>query len=152
MRAKNIYQQGSALVLALFVVVVMSLLSTTLIRMLDSSQESVVVEVFGTRALLAANTGIERMAAAIFPLDDTVTSSDQLPVIRCADVFPPLQGSLPSQPNLGMAGCSYTVMCEDNEFDVAGQSVVYYRFTSVGSCSVGDWQTSRQIKVEAKAL
>ena len=152
MHAKRISQQGSALVLALFVIVVMSLLAATLLRLLDSSQESVVVEVFGTRASLAANTGIERMAATIFPLDSTATSSDELPVVRCSDITQPLQATLPSNADIGMTNCSYSVICDDNQFDIAGQTVVYYRFTSVGTCNVGDWQTSRQIQVEAKAL
>ena len=152
MRVRLCNQRGSALALALFILVVMSLLSVTLLRLLDSSNESITVEVYGTRALLAATSGIDQMAAVIFPLNTTATSPDQLQSLRCADVTNPLQTTLPNTVGLGTANCSVTVSCDDTEFTVAGETVVYYRLTSVGVCNAGDWQTSRQVQVEAKAL
>ncbi|NTS75870.1 hypothetical protein HR060_03230 [Catenovulum sp. SM1970] len=142
-------QQGSGIVLAIFLILVMSLLATALIRQLSSTNESVAVEVFGTRALMAANIGVEVMASNLFPIDATATSSDDF-VAQACPATNPIQANLPAQQ--GMENCSYSVSCALLDENVNNQSVRFYRIISLGQCDVGDWQTSRTVQVEAKVL
>ena len=58
---------GSALVIAIFVLVIMTLIGSALIRMQSSSAETVVYEVMGTRAYAAAQTGIQWQLTEVFP-------------------------------------------------------------------------------------
>ena len=69
-------QSGSALVIAIFVLVIMTLLGSALIRMQSSSAETVVYEVMGTRAYAAAQTGIQWQLKEVFPLNT-------IGIIRC---------------------------------------------------------------------
>ena len=56
-------QKGSALVLAIFIIVVMTLLGTALVRMISTNAETIVYEVVGIRAYQAAQAAIQRAAA-----------------------------------------------------------------------------------------
>ena len=62
-------QSGSALVTAIFVLVIMTLLGSALIRMQSSSAETVVYEVIGTRAYAAAQAGVQWQLTELFPLN-----------------------------------------------------------------------------------
>ena len=70
MRAK---QQGSALMLALFVIIVLTLLGGSLVKILSTSSEAIAQEVIGTRALMAANSAMQAELAVLFPLNATST-------------------------------------------------------------------------------
>ncbi len=144
-------QSGSSLMLAVFILVVMSLLASALMKMLSSSHESVVVEVYGTRALMAANTGVELMVSRIFPINATALVESDLVQNACGDLSSnPLTGALPN--NSGMTHCSYNVSCTDTVVQVDGSDVRFYRFNSVGSCEFDDWTSVRQVQVEAKTV
>ncbi|WP_111978312.1 hypothetical protein [Algibacillus agarilyticus] len=152
----HVKQGGSALVLALFIIVVMSVLASSLVKMLSATNESVAVEVYGTRALLAATTGVDYMLAQLFPIDASATDTASVNTLACADITSPYSFTLPTSTNLGMANCSFTASCFDLVVDVNASATVenvrYYRVESIGTCDVGEWQTSRKIEVEAKAL
>ena len=60
MRPSYQSQRGSALIVAIFVIVVTSLLVATLSGLLRTSNESVVTEVYGTRAFTAAQSGLQQ--------------------------------------------------------------------------------------------
>ncbi len=144
-------QAGSSLMLAVFILVVMSLLASALMKMLSSSHESVVVEVYGTRALMAANAGVELMVSSIFPINVTALSEADLVQNTCSDLTNnPITGSLPS--TAGMSHCSYSVSCSDMVEQVDGSDVRFYRFNSVGSCDIDGWTSVRQVQVEAKTI
>ena len=69
-------QYGSALVVAIFVIVVIFGLLLAMSRILLSSSETVVYEVLGTRALLAAQSGLEMAATQLFPLEQETADCD----------------------------------------------------------------------------
>ncbi|HBY85826.1 MAG TPA: type II secretory pathway component, partial [Colwellia sp.] len=61
-------QRGSALVLALFIIVVTTLLGAALVRMISANSETIAYEVIGTRAYQAAQAGAQRKLSELFPL------------------------------------------------------------------------------------
>ena len=75
---------GSALVIAIFVLVIMTLIGSALIRMQSSSAETVVYEVMGTRAYAAAQTGIQWQLTEIFPLNtpDVTLCKDNVDIVE----------------------------------------------------------------------
>ncbi len=137
-------QQGSALMLALFVIIVVLLLGSALVRVLSTSSETLAQEVIGTRALMAANSGMQAHLQKTFPLnlppacpaDDNYESFEQV---------------------AGLYHCTASVICESY---ANVDSVNYYRLTSTGECgssaiaenSTGIVRSSRTIQVEARSL
>lgn len=150
--------RGSALVLTVFVLLVMSLLAAALLRMISSSQESIVYEVYGTRALMAANSGIEAMANQIFPITPAATTPAELTSNDCDAVTLAQPVNLTTTP--GLENCSFTASCQDSSAPAPADStiqidttaVVFYRFTSIGTCASADGEitATRRIQVSAK--
>lgn len=139
-------QQGSALIIGIFVLTVMFLLAASLIRIVGDADESVNMEVWGTRALFSANSGADAALAELFPVDGTVAT--------CTNV-----SSTWTPPNniVGFHNCSVTISC--NTANVG--SVVQYRINSLAVCETGNCagssnsstclRVSRQVEVEARA-
>ncbi|MBA6342406.1 pilus assembly PilX N-terminal domain-containing protein [Colwellia sp. MB02u-10] len=133
-------QAGSALVIAIFVIIVLSVLGAALVKMLDSSQESVAYEVLGTRAYTAAVSGLQWQLAEVFPLNG--------PAITCKGQTE-IDSATPSFNNvLGLAQCNVSVSCIDFERD----GIRYYAISGTGTCAIGSELTSRKIAVEAHSL
>jgi MSHA biogenesis protein MshP len=135
----NQHQRGSALVIAVFIIVIMSLLGNALVRMMSSSAETVAYEVLGIRAYQAAQAGLQRKLAEVFPLDpdDSVCTAPNPPVPYD---FSAIQG---------LENCKATsVGCTDSVI----LNVTYYTITSVGQCEIAGVLTSRKIEVRAKTL
>ena len=131
-------QHGSALVIAIFVLVIMTLIGSALIRMQSSSGEAIVYEVMGTRAYAAAQTGIQWQLSQLFPLN----SNSAL----CANpINEPDVSNTPSLEN-----CWFNIVTCNSDVSHAG--VQYYTVTSTGSCSIGGIDTSRTIAVEARSI
>ena len=150
-------QQGSILVLAIFIMVVMLLLGAALVRLLSSSAESIAYEVVGTRAYNAANTGLQAKLSALFPLNSNALQCDEVtPVTGLidGDLAPADIISNDYLPNLnnvaGLKNCSVTQMvCSNFKQD----DVTYFKLTSTGECLMDGGQvTSRTVVVEARTL
>ena len=60
-------QRGSAIMVALFVIVIMALLAAAMGRFLVDSGEKNTVEVRGVRALMAAQSGLEIALYRLYP-------------------------------------------------------------------------------------
>ena len=130
-------QKGSALVLAIFIIVVMTLLGTALVRMISTNAETIVYEVVGTRAYQAAQAGAQRKLSELFPL---------LPGVGvCADNINPYDFSATE----GLKGCEASVNCKEYASVTSGK---YYTVTSTGQCSVAEIFTSRTIEIDARSL
>ncbi|WP_281559621.1 MSHA biogenesis protein MshP [Thalassomonas sp. RHCl1] len=143
-------QRGSALMLALFVLTVLLLLGAALMRTLSSSSETIVQEVLGTRALAAANSGMQAHLLLLFPHD---ANEDSCPANATYDFD-------------GIAGldhCSATVTCtalytDGTHLNRKGFSVAYFSLESTGNCGTGVMAqdsknivlSSRRVQVEAK--
>tara|TARA_R110000737_G_scaffold316626_1_gene327005 strand:- start:1440 stop:1925 length:486 start_codon:yes stop_codon:yes gene_type:complete len=133
-------QTGSALVIAIFAIIVMSLLGAALVNMLDSSQEGVAYEVLGTRAYTAAQSGLQWQLSEVFPLNsDAIACKIPTEINSLTPTF----NNVP-----GLAQCSINVTCVDFVLD----SVRYYTITSTSECAIDGEVTSRRVAVEAHSL
>jgi MSHA biogenesis protein MshP len=143
-------QQGGALIIAIFIIVVMTLLVGALSKLLTSSTESISYEVLGTRAFFAAQSGMEQGLAQLFPLitaaNPTGTSTYcAIPALGVTGSAPtavlPLAGN-------GLQNCSFTLSCSSGRATTAVTETIYYQLTSTGTCGSGQLQTSRTIQME----
>jgi len=127
-------QQGSALVIAVFIIVVMALLAAVLARLLSGSSMTAVAEVSGQRALNAASSGVELYLAELFSGNST----------DCPDTI--LESSeVTSYP---LKYCEAEVRCR--RLDLSSlNNTVHYRIKSTGRCDVGEETYRRDVIVEA---
>ncbi|MFA3791470.1 type II secretory pathway protein [Aliiglaciecola sp. SL4] len=129
-------QSGSMLIIALFVIVIMTILGLTMVKLLSSSSDAVIHEVYGARALHAAQSSMERNIAEAFPLtQDGSGSCDSLSTFSFAAV-PGLQNCVT------VSGCTLTT-------DYVDETVQYYHFESTGICRSGRITASRTVAVDA---
>ncbi len=137
-------QSGSALIVAVFVIVALGLLVATLSRLVVSSSDSVVTEVLGARAYQAAQTGLNIAMMEVFPLNEP--SADA--VDDCNDVVlpSPIQFSATDDP--GLAQCSVTVQCLETSF----RGDTYFELSATGNCDGGNSKASRTVSVEVTGL
>ena len=132
-------QRGSALVIAIFIIIVMSLLGAALVRMLSASSEAIVYEVYGTRAFLAAQTGLQFGLQQAFPLSAAAAS--------CATVN---AATIPTLSNTqGLLNCQIkTLSCSEKTVN----TIRYYKISSIGECDDGGIKTTRSLEVDAREL
>jgi MSHA biogenesis protein MshP len=144
----GIKQTGSSLVIAIFVIVVMSALAAAIQSNISASVDQSVHEVLGTRALFAAETGNELALAQVFPVSGVAANciASQQTYFSVA----------------GLEQCVIATACSTQAY--AGTD--YYSISSTGtcksklagdatdfSCSISDKVcVTRSIEVEAKAL
>ncbi|MFM5090903.1 MSHA biogenesis protein MshP [Aeromonas caviae] len=120
-------QRGSAILIALFVIVIMALLAAAMGRFLVDSSEKHTVEVRGVRALMAAQSGLEIALYRLYP-------SGQWQGQQCA-----ASTSL-SFTDAGLVGCQAIVTCNKVSVSAAGATQTAYDFSSEGRC--GDPETN----------
>jgi MSHA biogenesis protein MshP len=137
-------QSGSALVIAVFVLVIMTLIGSALIRMQSSTAETVVYEVMGTRAYAAAQIGIQWQLTEIFPLNTTGTTLCKRNSAGNIEINEPDISGV-----AGLEDCKFEIICDDS---IEHIGVQYYTLTSIGSCSVAGIETSRTIEIEARNI
>jgi MSHA biogenesis protein MshP len=147
-------QQGSSLILALFVIVILTLLGSILTRMISTSSETVSQEVLGTRAYMAANSALQSELQRLFPLNGAVATCN---ISTLHDLQTVLNTDIP-----GLYTCEAVTTCDNyypNPVDPLG-GTKYYRLTSTGKCGSGVMEidsktvvkSSRTIQVEARSL
>lgn len=135
---KSDKQGGSALVLALFIIVVTTLLGAALVRMISANSETIVYEVIGTRAYQAAQAGAQRKLSEVFPL---LPGSVQCSLDSEYDEFSTVKG---------LENCvAIDVDCVEGP---TVDDIVYYTITSTGQCNVAEVFTSRTIEIKARRL
>jgi len=143
-------QQGSSLLIALFIIVVLTLLGGALMNVLSTSSEAIAQEVLGTRAYNAANSAMQAELQKLFPLN---ANASQCNANASYDF------SATGADVTGLYHCSATTQCELYAIHpVDGTS--FYRLTSTGECgssnlesqSTGIVVSSRTIQVEARGL
>jgi MSHA biogenesis protein MshP len=148
----NNKHSGSSLVMAIFIIIVLSLLGSALVQVLSTSSEAIAQEVLGTRALAAANSGLQGDLQKIFPLTGTGA---------CPALTPPATATEYDFSNItGLYTCKAVVTCDNYIPDLKG--IAYYRVTSTGSCGAGALAadsfdksiviSSRTVQVEARSL
>ncbi|MBZ9613830.1 type II secretory pathway component [Rheinheimera maricola] len=129
-------QRGSALVIAVFVIVVMLALTLSLSRLLISSSETLVYEVQGTRTLLAAQSGLEIALTELFPVPAVLPN--------CALLTGSYTFTGPA-----LQGCSATVGCIRYSA-AAADAVAIFQLNSSADCTAGGFQTRRTVQIEVR--
>ncbi|MEY8215850.1 MAG: hypothetical protein RPR97_15375 [Colwellia sp.] len=147
-------QRGSALMLALFIIVVLTLLGGALMKVLTSSSEAIAQEVLGTRAYMAANSAMQAELAKLFPLNSVIS---QCNANVSNDVNYNFSGS-GTNVN-GLYHCTAITHCTNYAtHPITG--AIFYRIKSTGKCGsvalASDSQnavvSSRTLQVEARTL
>ncbi|WP_258239834.1 pilus assembly PilX family protein [Pseudidiomarina homiensis] len=136
-------QRGAALAVALFVLLIVALLGLTLVRALNDSANAVASDVLGTRAQLAAQSGVQLLMTELYPLDAELNtticparSGNEPPVVR--------NYSFAAQ---GLTQCDAAVRC--NQLQLSHPySGTHVRIIAEGSCTGGDFNFSKRILVE----
>jgi MSHA biogenesis protein MshP len=131
-------QTGSMIVMALFAIIVLALLAGTLVSMISSSSNSVLYEVYGVRAKNAAQSGIQEVAMAAFPLGAGPQICNQ--VINSPASFSTISG---------FQSCQFTARCTTTDVNFNGADYRYYRFSSTGSCGFDGLVVNRTVSVDA---
>lgn len=129
-------QKGSALTVAVFIIVVMALLVAGLLALLNRQSGTLVYEVLGSRAYLAAQSGIQAGLVRLYPLNGSLGSCSLLSSGDQALAAP------------GLAGCHYRLSCAEQQSADADLPGRVLRLTSTGQCTGGSLATSRQLAVE----
>jgi len=132
---------GSSLVIAIFILVVMSALGASMIKILRSSEQTYAYEVLGIRAYAAAQSGIQRKLQQIFPID-TSTPIPAPDSGQCNNVtfdFSTIDG---------LKNCQAEIECSAKSHTESG--IEYFTINSTGLCDINGEQTSRSIEVRAK--
>ncbi|MFM5193330.1 MSHA biogenesis protein MshP [Aeromonas media] len=122
-------QRGSAIMIALFVIVIMALLAAAMGRFLVDSGEKNTVEVRGVRALMAAQSGLEIALYRLYPNGQWLAR-----VSSCTDIEKPKPSLMLSFPDAGLVGCKANISCTTVPVSAAGATQTGYRFTSEGRC------------------
>jgi MSHA biogenesis protein MshP len=131
--AKRRRQSGSALVIAVFVLLFGSLILLALARLSTASGTSLIYEVQGQRSYWLAKSTLELGLVQLFPLNQ--------PAQSCAAV----NTSMRNWNSSDWAGCQSQLTCDDEPVD--GKK--WYRLTSTAWCGDGDLLTSRVLSAEA---
>ncbi len=127
-------QQGSMLILGIFVLTVMFALAAALINISRRGHDAINQEVLGARALFAAGSGADAALARLFPAaggSGTCAPSDTWPVPANA---------------VSIRECQVTRTCKSFTFN----NEIQYRVTSRAVCRAGSIRVSRGVEVIAR--
>ncbi|MDA7746402.1 MSHA biogenesis protein MshP [Psychromonas sp.] len=132
-------QSGGAILIAIFVVIVIALLGSTLVSLQRDSAKSVSFEVYAARAYLSAYSGSEMALTALFPVGGEVTDCN---AVNTAPTLP--------TNNIGFHACSVSVSCSSTT--ASAGVATRYKVVSTAICESGEILSRRQITVEAADL
>ncbi len=134
-------QQGLSLVLAIFVLVILSMLSAAMFNIMASGSDSVAREVVSARALFAAESGAQRQLNAILPPGGAVVTGSCSGAVGTPRTNTFTMG--------GLIGCNdVVVVCEY----VSIEAVNYFSITSTGRCGPAGDGAVRIIEVQARDI
>ena len=118
-------QRGSAIMIALFVIVIMGLLAAAMGRFLLDSSEKNTLEVRSVRALMAAQSGLEIGLYRLYP-------NDHWDAQQCA-ALTAIPFAVP-----GLVDCNVVLTCKPVVVSAAGGTQTGYSFQSTGACGHSD--------------
>lgn len=139
-------QQGAALAIAIFVIVVLALIGLTVVKLIRDSSDTTITEVYGTRTEAAARSAAEIFLTQLYPLSSNSANSSLCPA-RVGNV----PQTLVLQQNLAAIGldrCEVRVYCDRLSLTTP-YSGDHYRIVAQAQCSAGDFEFSRQLLLEA---
>ncbi len=138
-------QSGSAIVIAIFVILVVSMLGAALASLQKDSATGTSYEVYAARAYLSAYTGSEIALAELFPL---IPASASGAVSTCSNVS--INPTLPAN-DVGFHNCRIQKV-ECTSIPASAGIATRYKITSTAVCENSQTVTRRQITVEATEI
>ncbi|WP_051215758.1 hypothetical protein [Ferrimonas futtsuensis] len=136
-------QRGSTLIIALFIVVVMLMLGVTLVQMLDSQDDQMVLEVNGTRTWSAGQAGLDWGLAQV--LNRGAVAADA----ACAAASATLSGGTGLPTGAGLGNCRVQVSCIHTAFTLDGDVRNRFIISSNANCGTGGLAVSRAFESQA---
>ncbi|WP_126819675.1 hypothetical protein [Idiomarina aquatica] len=134
--------------MAVFIIVVLSLVGSAVITMLNNTSKATVSEVYGARALFAARSGAEIfLANRLLESPDSITLGDCTP--REENQAPSERDEPTEIPFInegGLSSCQAYVHC-DHVTTPTGS--IHVRVESIGSCEIGGENYTRVLLLEA---
>ncbi|ELK1817205.1 MSHA biogenesis protein MshP [Vibrio cholerae] len=128
-------QQGNALILVVFIIVVVGFVALVANRNQARSSQQLVSMVLGTRAEMAARSALNIELSRFY---QTATGSCHTSTLQNIDFV-----------GEGLRQCVASVTCQSLGALDNGQEV--YQLSAIGSCQVGDWSLQRIIEVGVKS-
>ncbi|MGF1700071.1 MshP protein [Photobacterium makurazakiensis] len=133
-------QRGSALIVSIFVITVMAVMASAMIKIDWSSQDTTSREVFATRAWYAAHSGNEYMLSKLFPLGEVSSKPEY-----CKEYTGELSPSL--------FNCqALKLVCTKHEYGSAESKKYKYQLEATATCGTGMFETTRTQEAWAKDL
>ena len=136
-------QKGSMLVIALFVIIVLAFLAYAMIGITENSNRATVYEVYGARALHAANSGTDRALNEILGPNKSESCDN-------ASSNYALGSSNSTTTGASFSGCNIVISCD--EFLVTETGFTHFRVQSTASCIASEFTTYRSVSVEARVI
>lgn len=130
------------LVIAIFILTVMALLGLAMTKVLNSANNSMAVEVLGTRAFFAAQSGADIGLATLFPVEKNTTNCAAIERLNAKEWLPN---------DTGFKSCSVTLSCKAENVSYQGKNITQYFITSSASCGEKNLRVNRQVQVEARS-
>ena len=134
------------LVIAIFIITVLMLLGLAMTKVLNNASNSVSIEVLGTRAFLAAQSGADVGLAALFPV------SGGQGICSNTDTLAKLPDAT------GFKTCNVKFKCNAVDVIEQGNKMTQYTISSSATCgqaNCSDGQTclrvNRQVQVKARS-
>ncbi|EOX3349290.1 MSHA biogenesis protein MshP [Vibrio cholerae] len=128
-------QQGNALILVVFIIVVVGFVVLVANRNQARSSQQLVSMVLGTRAEMAARSALNIELSRFY---QTTTGSCHTSTLQNIDFV-----------GEGLGQCAASVTCQSLGALDNGQEV--YQLSAIGRCQIGDWSLQRIIEVGVKS-
>jgi len=136
-------QRGSAIIFAIFVVVIISLLGAALVSLQRDSAQGSSYEIYASRAYLSAYSASEIALVNLFPLDSSEALAE-----NCSEATSTV--TLPD--DTGFHGCNASYQCEILTPTNSDSLPTLYKVVSTAVCKNAQIVTRRQITIEAVSL
>ncbi len=146
LRKKN--QQGSMIVMAVFVIVVMSMLALNLMRLKASNQGTLVRENLGAQAWFLSISAGEWALTQMYPLDATATAVEL--TTRCTNLNNVSQ-EVRSKIADGFPCNALTISCANPSLSLPSE-LVYFQITTSAVCGSGDFTVQRGEQIWVRPL
>lgn len=126
------------MIVAIFVIVVMSLVAAALFAVLGSAAQQGGANVGGVRAKMAARSAAQNALIKLFPKTNIAADCSTTEILTF-------------NATSGLENCSATVACTAFEItaNVGNVNATYYRLVAEGSCEIGRETYTRQLLLEA---
>ncbi len=131
-------QQGSMLVIAVFIIVVISLLAASLSRILSSTADSVANEVYSAKAYFSADSGMEYGIYQVLSNPSFACSTFPDPALESLFVI---------NNEVGLENCSVSIECQIIELPDTSKQ---YYLISTGTCDGGKIIAEHKVEAEVK--